>query len=263
MQTITMMTRFLHAVAHNNTKALGKFEIIGTAAQANAAKCLYRCLLEAEGSPDRQRILECAHRLMDTIVCSKITTDAHIACPTDQAACLSLLRLDNHFGMANGHTRWFAMMQHGFFDITSHTVRLKLDRHNHYVPIDVGETHEEGALELEDGEGPNQNVRGEFTIEGAQEENDDFDLDDDEEEEDADEEERRLLEADQELSIVQQDGDEDDEGEGEGVSEFGFVIQMFPRTDGDHPGGTFMDIVKGVRLPSQGDSTVKDNSLLG
>lgn len=215
-----MMTRFLHAVAHNNTKALGKFEIIGTAAQANAAKCLYRYLLEAEGSPDRQHLLECAHSLMDTIVRAKNTTEAYIACPTDQTACLALLRMNNHFGMANSHTRWFAMMQHGFFDIISHTVRLKFGRHNHYVPIEGEETREEGALGLEDGEDMNQNVRGEFTIEGAQEGNDNFDLDDDDDDEDADEEERRLLEADQELSQVQQDGDEDgDESESDEASE--------------------------------------------
>jgi hypothetical protein len=215
MQTITMMTRFLHAVAHNNTKALGKFEIIGTAAQANAAKCLYRYLLEAEGSPDRQHLLECAHNLMDTIVRAKNTIEDHIACPTDQTACLALLRMNNHFGMANDQTRWFAMMQHGCFDIISHTVRLKFGKHDHYVPIKGEETRKEGALELNDGEDMNQNVRGEFTIEGAQEGNVSFDMDE-EEEEDADEEERRLLEADQELSKVQRDWDE---GESDDVSE--------------------------------------------
>jgi len=230
IQTVAMMVRFLHAVAHNNTKALGKFEIIGTATQANAAKCLYRYLLEAEGSPERKHLLERAHSLMDTLVRSKNTVETHIACPTDQAACLSLLRLDNDFGMANSHTGWFAMMQHDFLDISSHVVRLEFSGRSYYVPIEVEEGREEGALKLEDGEDVNQNERGEFTIEGAQEGNDGFDLDE-EEEEDADEEERRLLEADEELSKVQLDDDEDsdeggDEGKGNGASE---LIKMFPR----------------------------------
>lgn len=209
-----MMTRFLHAVAHNNTKTLGRFEIIGTVAQANAARRLYRYLIEAEGSPERQPLLECAHRLMDTLVRSKNIAETHIACPTDQAACLALLRTNNYFGMANGHTGWFAMMQHGFFDITSHTVRLILGGYDDYVPIEREEASEKDTLELEDDEDVDRNVPGEFTIERAQEGNDSINLDDDELEEDADEEERRLLEADQELSKAQQNDDEDDDEDG-------------------------------------------------
>lgn len=85
MQTITMMTRFLHAVAYNNTKALGKFEIIGTMAQANASKRLYRYLIVTAGSPEPQSLLEHAHHLLDTLVRSKNTLETHIACPTDKA----------------------------------------------------------------------------------------------------------------------------------------------------------------------------------
>lgn len=219
MQTVTMMTRFLHAVAYKNTKALGGFEIIGTMAQANAAKRLYRFLIESEGSPEHQPLLEHAHCLMDTIVRSKNTTESHIACPPDQAACLSLLKPDDHYGMANYHSRWFSMLQHNFFDITAHSARLKFGGHESYVSIEAGKSQGLGPGELAVNDDMEQrSVRGEFTVEGALHDNDGLDLDI---EEDAEEEERRLLEADRDLLLETQiDGDEDGDEDGDDTSKF-------------------------------------------
>lgn len=261
MQTITMMTRFLHAVACKNTKALGSFEIIGTKAQANASKRLYVYLIEAEGSPEHGPLLKHAHRLMDVVVRSKNISETHIACPTDQAACLALLRLDGFFGMANAHTGWFAMLQHNFFDIGSHTVRLKLSGHTDYLPIEEWEEPKQNGTVVEVDDDVEQS-KGEFTIE---EDDDDDDLDE-EEEEDADEEQRRLVEAERELSEVQQDDvDEGDDDTGAFMSfgeKFGnsCLKSCFPPTG--LLAGTFMDVVRGIRT-EEAAADIKEKSLLG
>lgn len=131
-----MLLRFWHAKSDSKRWAsakLGSFSIIATHQQGKATSDLYRYLVETKGVPQRGPLLQYLHCLLDVLVRTKNSVEDCIACPTDQAACLSSLRPHGHFRMANVFTGWCAMLQHCMFDISAHIVRLEFGGHDHYT----------------------------------------------------------------------------------------------------------------------------------
>lgn len=218
MQTLGMMVRFLHAVRFKHMKGLGEFRIIGTKAQEQATNHLYKYLMEAEGDPEPGLLMKFAHPLMDKIVRTKNTIEAPVACPTDQAACLSLLRLFGNFGMANPFTGWCAMLQHNILDISTHIVRLEHADHGNYVSINEDDgtvVSGKSVIRFDDEKSNNEadQQRSEFTCYMSGEQDDDcdgFEFDDNTEDDD---EEEKLAEMDRELLEARQwkDRSEDDD----------------------------------------------------
>jgi hypothetical protein len=136
MYHVTVLTRFLHAIEFKRIRMLGNFSIIGTRKQAKAGTILYHYLVDSKGSTQPGRLLELVHHLMDTIVRSQNTRDDPIACLTDQVLCLASLRPNDNFGMANSLSGLCATMQHSFYDISSHIIRLQVGGHQSYVAVD-------------------------------------------------------------------------------------------------------------------------------
>jgi|ERR1700735_4302262 hypothetical protein len=132
-----MITQFMHVVAFKNAEALESFEIIGLVEQAKQTNCLCRYLIQTNGLLECEPLLEIIHLLLGTIMCPKNPVNTHISCLTNQTVCPSLLRLNWTVRKANVHTHWYTMCQHGFFDITIHTVHLKLGGQTTFMPIDI------------------------------------------------------------------------------------------------------------------------------
>jgi hypothetical protein len=149
-----MLLRFWHAKSDQRRWAsarLGNFAIIGTRHHAAATSDLYQYILNSKGLPQPGPLLRYLHRLLDVLVRTENPVEDHIACPTDQAACLTSLRPRGHFRPANSFTGWCAKLQHCMFDIAAQIVRLESRGHDDYVPLEIGEGgfsdhHEEDVL---------------------------------------------------------------------------------------------------------------------
>ena len=228
MYHVTVTTRFLHAIRFRNTKGLGSFEIIGSEAQAKAAKAMYRYLLTSKGSTNDTTLLAHAHRLMDSVVRCKNAAESPIGCLTDQVLCLAWMRPNGCFGMANPFTGLCAMSQHGFYNIATHSIRLMVEGHKRYFPTDGNATGGEGGFgevgEIGGGDDEidGHDAPGKFVLEAEGVDGDaDFGIDNEDDEEEEEEAERLRL-VDEELGEIhneEETDDENDEDPGESAGE--------------------------------------------
>lgn len=149
IKMIGMILRYLLASKQGKTCSLGNFEILGNAKQFHASTNLFEYILKRKGNMQQPHILQHVHPLLDALVRQKVQNHDHIACAADQAACLSSLRSENHFQLANSLTGDCAKTQHMCFAVVCHCVRLENAGQDKYSAITSNEESVDSGHDVE------------------------------------------------------------------------------------------------------------------